>query len=437
MTPDMLPSNIPEFINYLQGQFYKNEFLQAAIVGAPLAALSWTVRSLPAKIWNMIRFVSTVEMSFNSDMADYKQIAKFVSEEITNPRWSRRFNYQAERSWDDESGNYISQHHGMSVGYGRHYGKWKGRIAIIDRELQEGQQSEKFKERLHITLVSRSRALLAALSNEIAVKVASSSIEKFVTLYINSGDWWKRSGKLPLRPISTVFTSNGQGQALLDHIKRFEASRDECRRKGIPWHTGALLCGEPGTGKTSLIHAIASETNRVIYYLSLGAVEKDKELTDLITSSRDWSKALLVIEDADATGVSVSRRKKHGKSGKKIEQADGEADKPVTLSALLNVLDGLITPDGLVVIATTNHPERLDPALVRAGRFDITLDLGKLEFAAFADMARLMCGASDKLIETIRPVYRPKTGAELRALLNAGGIEAVILEMTGQSTKAA
>ena len=436
-----LPSNLPEFIGYLKGQFFENEFLQAAIVGAPVAALTYTLREVPAKLWRWTRWLTTVEMSFNSDMPDYKQIAAFVSEEIVNQRWSRKFAYQAEREWDDETYETVNKHMGMSIGYGRHYGKYKGRIAIIDRNLEESQQTKEFKERMHITLISRSRKTLAGLSDEVAERVAKGQTEKFVSMYINSGDWWKRSGKLPLRPLSTVFTSDGQGQKLVDHIRSFDASREECRRKGVPWHTGALLYGPPGTGKTSLIHAIASETGRTICYLSLGAVEKDKELTDLITSSRDWSRTLLVIEDADATGVAVERRDdddeepatvydRDGKEVARPKKEKSEPKKPVTLSALLNVLDGLITPDGLVVIATTNHPEKLDPALTREGRFDLKINLGPLEFNAFADMARLLDDKdpedTELLLQRIERIYVPTTGAKLRAILNERGCRGII-----------
>lgn len=437
-----LPSNLPEFIGYLKGQFFENEFLQAAIVGAPVAALTYTLREVPAKIFRWIKFWTTVEMSFNSDMPDYKQIASFISEEIVNQRWSRRFAYQAEREWDEESYETVNRHMGLSIGYGRHFGRYKGRIAIIDRNLEESQQTKEFKERTHILLISRSRHLLSGLSDEVAERVSKGVIEKFLTMYINSGDWWKRSGKLPLRPLSTVFTSEGQGQKLVDHIRRFDASREECRRKGVPWHTGALLYGPPGTGKTSLIHAVASETGRSICYLSLGAVEKDKELTDLITASRDWSKTILVIEDADATGVATGKRKSSKTreatmtDGTKVEvrssddDDDDEPKKPVTLSALLNVLDGLITPDGLVVIATTNHPEKLDPALTREGRFDLKINLGPLEFEAFADMARLLDDKdpedTENLLERIERIYVPETGAKLRALLNERGCRGVI-----------
>ncbi|USM11502.1 ATPase family protein [Citromicrobium phage vB_CbaS-RXM] len=424
--------SFPDFLVYLRNQFFENEFLQAGVVGGALVAL----RGVPAKLFRWLKFWTTVEMSFNSDTADYKQIAAFVSEEVVNQRWSRQFNYQAERSWDRESYEDVSVHMGLSIGYGRHFGSYKGRFAIIFRSLEESQQTKEFKERLHIMLISRSRKLLSGLSDEVAARVAKGQTEKFVSMYINSGDWWKRTGKLPLRPLSTVFTSDRQGQKLVDHILAFDGKREECRRKGIPWRTGALLYGPPGTGKTSLIHAVASETGRSICYLSLGAVEKDQHLTELITASRDWSKTILVIEDVDATGVAVERRDDppppptvYDESGAEValpSPKSKEPPKPVTMSALLNSLDGLISPDGLVAIATTNHPEKLDPALVREGRFDLKINLGPLEFKAFAEMARLLVDASEEDLWAVEGVYKPETGAKLRALLNEGGCRAVM-----------
>lgn len=90
MIIDALPTSLPEFVNYLQGQFFKNDFLQAAVVGAPVAALTYTFREIPNKIWRGIRFLLTVEMSFNSDSADFQQIASFISDNIVNQKFSRR-----------------------------------------------------------------------------------------------------------------------------------------------------------------------------------------------------------------------------------------------------------------------------------------------------------------------------------------------------------
>ncbi len=112
-------------------------------------------------------------------------------------------------------------------------------------------------------------------------------------------------------------------------------------------------------------------------------------------------------------GVSVAAMEKGSKkkNGAKPKAAPAE-DSAVSLSALLNVLDGILCPDGLVVIATTNHHTRLDPALIRAGRFDYTFELGKLGQEDFDRMATMFGKPTRKIPSLL-------SGAEMRAELIA------------------
>jgi len=231
--------------------------------------------------------------------------------------------------------------------------------------MDESSTTSKFKEHTVITFFSRSKTTVYRFSEDIA-RAAGTNIDAFVSVpvHINNGSYWQKMGKLPLRRLSSVFTANNVGQMVIDEIKAFESKKEENHRLGLPHHLGIMLHGEPGCGKSSLIHAVASETERSIYYLNLGSVEADKELTSLISGTRDWSRTILAIEDIDAAGVKVNREEDSDKKGKK-GKGSGEADSnPVSLSALLNVLDGILCPDGLVVIATTNHLDRIDPALI-------------------------------------------------------------------------
>lgn len=400
-----------------------NQFVTAAIVAAPATALTYAVRNVPLRIYHGIRKLVSITVRFNNDMPDYDSISRFITTGIVINKLSRNFNYSAEAKWDEDTYTEKTQHHGLTAGYGTHFGRYKRRLCIIRRSIDEANQSEKFKESMSVTFFGGQKTI-KKFAAEIAEK-AGSSFDEFtsVPIYINSGTWWQRASKRPLRSIDTVFTSNGVGRSLVEAIQRFDASRAENHRLGLPHHLGILLYGTPGCGKSSLIHALASELGRSIYYLNLGAVEKDKELTDLMASGRDWSKSLLVLEDFDAAGASVSR----GTGTTLVEDAatggiavvpdgppaDGEK-KRITLSTLLNLLDGLISPDGLVTIATTNHPERLDEALRRPGRFDHAIELGKLGYGEFLDMANLF--GVDPTDYPVQPGDE-MTGAEMRALI--------------------
>lgn len=143
--------------------------------------------------------------------------------------------------------------------------------------------------------------------------------------------------------------------------------------RGIPYQRGYLWHGPPGTGKSSLSLSIAGEFGLDIYVVNLSSIN-DKDLSTLFSELPP--QCLVLLEDIDAA------------SSKRSEVTDLTYDdqndrcsspkKPiremVSLSTLLNVIDGVGSPKGRVLIMTTNHPERLDDALVRPGRVDMKVE---------------------------------------------------------------
>jgi hypothetical protein len=152
--------------------------------------------------------------------------------------------------------------------------------------------------------------------------------------------------------------------------------------RGIPHSLGILLHGIPGAGKTSTIKAIAKDTHRHIFNLSLRPFTTQRQLNNLFynetvliqtydggkqTLKIPLNKRVYVIEDIDClTDVVIDRRLKP-------TQAPQEGD-AVTLSFLLNLLDGVLETPGRIVVITSNFPEKLDAALVRPGRIDVKLE---------------------------------------------------------------
>lgn len=119
------------------------------------------------------------------------------------------------------------------------------------------------------------------------------------------------------------------------------------------------MWGPPGNGKTSTVFALASEFNMPICVLSLSAVDSDGQLQKLIAATPP--NALLLIEDVDATFQQREKTPEGGFRG-------------VTFSGVLNAIDGAMTPSGQVVVMSTNHRDRLDPALIRPGRVDLQVE---------------------------------------------------------------
>jgi chaperone BCS1 len=180
----------------------------------------------------------------------------------------------------------------------------------------------------------------------------------------SKGNWEHRKTR-PSRSFQSVVLPKALQDAIEADLKGFTDSKARLQRLEIPWRRGFLLAGPPGTGKTSVSLALAGALKFSLATLSLTSIKSDDELKEAV--SKLAPRTVLVIEDIDAYSVSHDR------------DHNNQTDGALSLSGLLNALDGFETPDGLVTIATTNHVDRLDPALKRSGRLDRTFVLDYIE----------------------------------------------------------
>ncbi|WVW82980.1 hypothetical protein I302_104996 [Kwoniella bestiolae CBS 10118] len=214
---------------------------------------------------------------------------------------------------------------------------------------------------------------------------------------------WQNPVSRPARPWSSVILPGNMKEKLLKDVERFLSDKETrwYASRGIPHRRGYLLHGSPGSGKTTLVTAIASKLDLNIYVIN--PAQRGMDDAKLAKLFRDCpSKSVILIEDIDC--IFPKGRHNHIQSS----EVDDEGDDPVeeesyepdvepqtamvgggggggggkhdlapstvTMSGLLNAIDGVSSQEGCVLVATTNHPNRLDPALSRAGRFDVKLE---------------------------------------------------------------
>jgi hypothetical protein len=188
-------------------------------------------------------------------------------------------------------------------------------------------------------------------------------------------------------------------EAVVDDLEAFREAKDYYAKVGKPWKRGYLLYGPPGTGKSTMIAAMANHLDYDVYDLELTAVKNNTELRKLFIETT--GKSIIVIEDIDCSVDLTGKRKE--KTKKKADDGDGSDDKPklpteaekddgtkVTLSGLLNFIDGLWSACGgeRIIIFTTNHKDKLDPALIRRGRMDKHIEMSYCSFEAFKVLAK-------------------------------------------------
>ncbi|KAL2015484.1 hypothetical protein VTK56DRAFT_5373 [Thermocarpiscus australiensis] len=220
-------------------------------------------------------------------------------------------------------------------------------------------------ETLTLTLLWAHRHVLADVFTR-AHALAQGAQQGKTVVYTARKMEWAPLGKPRLkRPLGSVILDEGVKERLVADVKEFLAAQQWYTDRGVPYRRGYLLYGPPGTGKTSFIQALAGELDYGVAMINLSEIGMtDDLLAQLLTQMPE--KSILLLEDVDA--AMVNRRQR---------DPDGYSGRSVTASGLLNALDGLAAGEDRITFLTTNHIDRLDPALIRPGRVDVMVRIGE------------------------------------------------------------
>lgn len=197
------------------------------------------------------------------------------------------------------------------------------------------------------------------------------------------GDGWE-ANLLTRREMDTIYLPGQQLDPILADFERFFESKEIYRKLGIPWRRGWLFYGPPGTGKSSLVRALSCRFDVPIHYLSLSAIFSAQSLIRLFMDVE--TPGIVLLEDADCLQVM---------QGRAAPAAKDKNMSSLGLHDVLNVLDGLVATEGRLVIMTTNHRDKLDNALLRAGRVDREFEL---DYAAETELERF-CSFAGEFLE--------------------------------------
>lgn len=445
-TPDLYPEKKMDILLQLFNQFQVYSKANPIIAGAVslwgLGLVTFMFRSVPMRIWGFLRRQCTTTLQFNNDgrgtgLETFGSFMKWF-ESGKRSRWSRSFSL---------NGIYYSRHGNpdegtvLGVGDGKHFFFYKGRPVWINRRRIDQAGSFNLMYEVTITTLGRNRKVLDDMIEEFKYRPEPNKIGVFQLVEKN----WVRINDIEKRPLRTVVLDQKTKNEITGWIDQWLKDREWYETRGLPYKMTFVFHGIPGTGKTSLIRALASH-----YQLNLCVLN----ITQMTDSTLEQALAatppntIIVIEDFDSSAATKARKNVpsapvpvpatpsggftfHGASTPvsndtptlaKKEKSEGQGDSlldmlggmgGLSLTGLLQALDGVVSLNGKLVFMTTNVFDQMDAALVRKGRIDHAVEIKPATHAEVVEYIQLMFPDAD---HSNLPPFADIVGCDLQAL---------------------
>jgi chaperone BCS1 len=347
----------------------QNQFASGGLVLMIIGGISVYLRAVPLKLWEWFVDQVTMTITIKDDDAAFV----WVKEWFLDQKFLKRV-----RRLDVDT-TLRGENVALIPAPGQHWFCHMGRPFCVDfyRTEETTGVRPRRREFFAFRTIGRKQSFVNRFVAEI-VECHRRNIEVTSRLYMYDDGWTRVEGYVP-RLLSSVVLNAGEKENLIDDIEAFRKSRQRYRSLGVPYHRGYLLYGPPGTGKSSLVSALSEKFGMSIYAMNLTQFNDKTLMTAMNDVGRN---SVILFEDIDCMKTGKVRiipedSLEENAILKKREKEDPAERFGVTLSGLLNVLDGFSAPDNVLFFMTSNQVEALDPALLRPGRIDYRLYLGK------------------------------------------------------------
>ncbi|PBK71451.1 P-loop containing nucleoside triphosphate hydrolase protein [Armillaria solidipes] len=393
VAPLSIPADLSSLISLLFSFSALRDWLKLIVLGGFFETCRRVIFTQYAKFVDAFHITAT----FDEDDPSYEWMMVWLSKQ---PSWAKARDIQVstntygansntvtlegdEDSDDDyKTSRKLAYLPSVSMTYSLWY---KRRYMTITRTLQDttGSYYSTKHNILQISLLTRSHSLLIGLLQEARNEYMAAQEHKmcvWVSDAVNNS--WRHVGCRAKRSMNSIILEPGVKDLLLEDARDFLDSKNWYAERGIPFRRGYLLYGVPGSGKTSLIHSIAGELGLDIYIISLSRVGLDDSSLDALINELP-ERCVALMEDIDAAFTRTLNRddddsSDSGSSGSsdanKTPKKSDILVSRVSLSGLLNALDGIGAQEGRILFATTNKHTSLDPALCRPGRMDLHIE---------------------------------------------------------------
>ncbi len=334
---------------------FENDLLNGGLILAVMAYLTTQLKDVGGTLYNWVKQRYTTKIVFDNSSPTYKWIEVWMNKHYSDMKiYHRRIiqRYDAEDKFiEDRDGEYD---HALTEG--AYILRYEGKRIVIkhtrERAAMVMSKEDSWYETISLTYWGTSQEIAKKIVAE-AWSLATVRSPGKTPIFLSRYGEWEEYTRRESRELSTVILHEEIGLKLKEDVETFLSSGERYRELSIQWKRGYLLEGPPGNGKTSSIFALAAHLKMPIYMLHLPSVSGDNCFMGLIGELP--SPCILLIEDIDTAF-----------NGRKSLLSD----EGVTYSCFLNVFDGVASKKGRIAFLTTNHPEKLDKALLRHGRID-------------------------------------------------------------------
>ncbi|KAL3874654.1 hypothetical protein ACJMK2_037636 [Sinanodonta woodiana] len=284
-------------------------------------------------------------------------------------RGTKTQHLSVETSFNQSETGRISTQFDFVPSIGSHFFKYQKIWIRVDRnrekQMLDMQRGAPY-ETVTLTALGRNRNLFVYILEE-ARQLALQQQEGRTVMYTAMGSEWRPFGyPRRKRPLQSVVLDKGVSESIVADVKEFISNPKWYMGRGIPYRRGYLLYGPPGCGKSSYIMALAGELDYSICVMNLSERGfSDDRLHHLLAIAPEQS--IILLEDIDAAFISRDLAKENPVA----YQGMGR----LTLSGLLNALDGVASAEARLIFMTTNFIDRLDSALIRPGRVDLKQEI--------------------------------------------------------------
>jgi hypothetical protein len=339
-----------------------NPILGTGLIMTIGGGLIYSLKALPGQAWKIVSKKISAKLVYSVRIYEYDDLFELLEVWLQN-------NHQKE--YKDVEGKLFSPNSEPQAGIKKtpqiYYSQStnvfilniNGKRLFITKEREKLEYAQSFKSLYGYIYVIKGFRGKEAIT-EMLQGIVNEHYDKFPKnqIQIRTNDKygnWDRANSLTVKGLDKIIIDPALKAMLMNDIDQFKSSKEWYLETSIPYKRTYAFHGGPGNGKTSICLAIAVYTQRDIYVLNPSSLEGDAALQQAFNNI--GNDVVLVIEDMDA---SFTKR---------------ESECKISFSCLLNCTDGAFYKEGLITCITTNHLDKLDPALLRAGRTDMIIEI--------------------------------------------------------------